>query len=116
MSTFERPWGTYTNILCPDKDTPCRVKKIVVKPGKRLSLQLHNHRHEHWVVVKGEGYVTVGGAVLHRKANDYVFIPVETKHRIENKGTEELIFVEVQYGDYLEEDDIVRFQDDFGRV
>ncbi len=88
----------------------------MVNPGASLSLQLHHKRAEHWVVVKGEALVTVGDKVQTLKENESVYIPLETKHRLENPGREPLSIIEVQSGSYLGEDDIVRFDDVYGRV
>lgn len=111
-STYYRPWGSYRSIA---DGAGFQVKEIVVYPGKRLSLQLHHRRAEHWVIVAGEAAVTRGRDTLYLGANQSVYIPVETKHRLENVGETDLRLIEVQSGDYLGEDDIVRFDDDFGR-
>ena len=111
-STYYRPWGSYRSIA---DGNGFQVKEIVVYPGKRLSLQLHHKRAEHWVIVAGEAVVTRGMDTLHLEANQSVYIPVETKHRLENTGETDLRLIEVQSGSYLGEDDIVRFDDDFGR-
>jgi mannose-1-phosphate guanylyltransferase/mannose-6-phosphate isomerase len=113
FSTSYRPWGNYKTIT---KEEGHQVKKITILLGKRLSLQLHRHRDEHWTIVKGKACVTVGEEDSVFYENQSLFIPREQKHRIENIGTEPLEFIEVQYGEYLEEDDIERFEDDFGRV
>ncbi|MBF8268489.1 MAG: cpsB [Gammaproteobacteria bacterium] len=107
-----RPWGSYISI---DNGPNFQVKRLIVKPGKKLSLQLHHRRAEHWVVVKGTATVTIGTETFELEKNQSTYIPVETRHRLENKGTEMLEIIEVQSGDYLGEDDIVRFEDDFGR-
>lgn len=110
-----RPWGYYININGSDYDGS-KIKRIVVYPGKRLSLQSHNQRSEHWVIVKGLPRVQVGEKFYDMKPNEHIFIPVTEKHRIEN-NTEQLVeFVETQIGNYLGEDDIIRYQDDFGRA
>jgi mannose-1-phosphate guanylyltransferase/mannose-6-phosphate isomerase len=113
--TMYRPWGTYTTIdggdLCGFK-----VKRITVKPGKRLSLQSHNHRSENWIVTKGTAKTQLNDKFIIMEKNDYIFIPVKAKHRIENIGVDELEFIEVQTGAYLGEDDIIRYQDDFNRI
>jgi mannose-1-phosphate guanylyltransferase / mannose-6-phosphate isomerase len=111
--TVERPWGSYTVM---QKGPGYKVKKVVMDPGCRLSLQLHHRRAEHWVVVQGEARVTIGEKVSLLGPNQSVYVPVETPHRLENPGTEPLCLIEVQTGDYLEEDDIVRLADDFWRV
>ena len=92
-----------------------KYKKIVVKPGQRLSYQFHYKREEHWTVVKGEAVVTLNGNDIVVKAGDHIHIPLKAKHRISNKTNEEVIFIEVQYGSYFGEDDIVRIEDDYER-
>jgi mannose-1-phosphate guanylyltransferase/mannose-6-phosphate isomerase len=108
-----RPWGSYETLQMRDG---FQVKRIIVDPGKRLSLQLHHQRSEHWVVVEGVGTVTLGAEVFDLKVNESTCIPVETKHRLENKTPLPLTMIEIQVGSYLGEDDIVRFDDDFGRA
>ena len=108
-----RPWGTYESIA---KGEHYQVKKIIVKPGMSLSLQMHQHRAEHWIVVAGVAEVTNGDRRLTLQANESTYIPRETKHRLSNLGTADLVLIEVQSGDYLGEDDIVRFDDQFGRA
>ena len=107
-----RPWGTYKVL---EDDENFKVKRIEVKALAQLSLQLHAHRDEHWVIVEGEGKVTIDDKIINVKTNDKVFIPKNSKHRIKNMGQKTLIFIEVQYGDSLDEDDIVRFEDMYGR-
>jgi len=107
-----RPWGTY-NLL--DENSSYKFKTITVKPGKRLSLQKHFHRNEHWVVVSGTATVTIGETEKLVKTNESVYIPMGEKHRLSNDGKINLTIVEVQVGQYLQEDDIVRFEDDFKR-
>lgn len=114
MEKVERPWGWYINVK--EEKGSFKIKHICVYPGKRLSLQSHNKRSEHWVIVKGNAKVQVGKDIILLHANQNVYIPKETLHRIENPGTENVEFVETQIGDYLEEDDIIRYEDDFGRV
>jgi mannose-1-phosphate guanylyltransferase/mannose-6-phosphate isomerase len=111
--TVQRPWGRYTVM---QGGPGYKVKKVLVDPGCRLSLQLHHRRAEHWVVVQGEAQVTIGDKVSQVLPNQSVYIPLETAHRLENPGTEPLALIEVQTGDYLEEDDIVRLADDFWRA
>ena len=111
--TVSRPWGTYTVL---EGGPGFKIKRIEVKPGASLSLQLHHQRTEHWVVVRGIARVTCGEREYDVPAGESTFIPVETKHRLENRGTEVLAIVEVACGDYIEEDDIVRFDDKYGRV
>ncbi|MCJ7523705.1 MAG: phosphomannose isomerase type II C-terminal cupin domain [Candidatus Aminicenantes bacterium] len=108
----ERPWGWFEIHL---EEANLKIKRIMVKPGKRLSLQSHEHRAENWVVVQGQALVTLGEETIKLEKRQSVFIPEKTKHRMENPGKEELVFIEVQTGTYLGEDDITRFQDDFGR-
>ena len=108
----ERPWGSFTVL---DEGAGYKVKRIEVLPGKRLSYQKHAQRAEHWFVVQGVARVTLDGRELALARGEYIDIPVGAAHRIENPGDETMIFIEVQQGDYLGEDDIVRLQDDFGR-
>lgn len=108
-----RPWGTWEVIDCGEKFC---VKRITVNTGGILSLQLHHFRAEHWIVVNGIATVTLGDEVIEKKAGEAVYIPVETKHRIQNQGTTPLIFIEIQTGDNLDENDIVRYEDMYGRV
>ena len=107
-----RPWGDYNDI---DEDSRFRVKRIIVKPGGILSLQKHQHRSEHWVVVRGTGTVTRGEEVSELHENQSTYIPKGVVHRLENKGAEPLHLIEVQVGDYVGEDDIVRLEDTYGR-
>jgi mannose-6-phosphate isomerase-like protein (cupin superfamily) len=109
----DRPWGCY-QVLVDDLDH--KVKQIVVKPGKRLSYQLHARRSEHWFIVRGVGVVTLEAATVAVSVGSTIDIPLGVSHRIENTGVEDLVFVEVQHGEYFGEDDIVRLEDDFGRV
>ena len=110
--TVDRPWGSYTVL---EKGNAYKIKRVVLKPGTRLSLQRHSRRSEHWVVVSGAARVTRGDETYWVQTNESTFIPVDTKHRLENQGGEMLQIIEVQSGDYLEEDDIERFEDDYGR-
>ena len=110
-----RPWGWYINIDGNDH-SGSKVKRIGVYPGKRLSLQSHKQRSEHWVVVKGKARVQVGEDFHLLHANQSVYIPIGVLHRMENVGDEMVEFIETQIGDYLGEDDIVRYEDDFGRI
>lgn len=112
-TTVYRPWGSYTII---DEWTGFKTKRITVLPGKKLSLQLHYRRSEHWVVVSWEALVTIGEEEKTVISGESVYIPKETKHRLENQGKVDLHIIESQIGDYLEEDDIVRFDDAYGRV
>lgn len=108
-----RPWGSYEGI---DAGTRFQVKRLSVKPGAQLSLQMHHHRAEHWVVVKGTARVTCGERVFNLHENESTYIPLGEKHRLENPGNIPLEVIEVQSGDYLGEDDIVRFEDIYDRV
>jgi mannose-1-phosphate guanylyltransferase len=110
--TVSRPWGTYTVL---EEGPGFKIKRIEVRPGASLSLQLHHQRSEHWVVVQGTARVTRGDDVFDIGANESTYIPVETRHRLENPGTGMLAIIEVQCGGYLGEDDIVRFDDKYGR-
>jgi mannose-6-phosphate isomerase-like protein (cupin superfamily) len=108
-----RPWGYYQVLL----DEPAyKVKRIVVDPGRRLSLQLHRRREEHWFVVAGRGIVTRDAERLPVAPGVAVDIPRGARHRIENDDADPLVFIEIQRGDYFGEDDIVRIEDDFGRA
>ncbi|HRP71640.1 MAG TPA: mannose-1-phosphate guanylyltransferase/mannose-6-phosphate isomerase [Luteimonas sp.] len=107
-----RPWGSYDSI---DQDDGFQVKRIKVKPGARLSLQSHAHRAEHWIVVRGTARVTRDNDVFELHANQSTYIPLGAKHRLENPGSEMLELIEVQSGSYLGEDDIVRYEDVYGR-
>lgn len=108
----EKPWGSYTVL---EKGRGYKIKRVVLKPKGRLSLQRHQKRSEHWVVVSGEARVTREGEVYVVRTNESTCIPMNTKHRLENPGDEILQIIEVQNGDYVEEDDIERFDDDYGR-
>jgi len=112
-SRVYRPWGYYQNL---DGGEGFLVKQIVVKPGAKLSLQSHNHRAEHWVVVDGVARVTNGDDTFDLGANQSTYIPVNTRHRLENPGNDPLRLIEVQSGDYIGEDDIVRLEDTYGRA
>ncbi len=112
-STVHRPWGTYSVLEEGDK---FKIKRIVVKPGASLSLQMHHHRSEHWVVVSGTAKVVNGDAERYVRTNESTYIPACTPHRLVNPGLFELVMIEVQSGDYLGEDDIVRFDDVYGRA
>jgi len=109
----ERPWGMF-EVLAEGEGY--KVKRIEIKPGHRLSLQMHKSRSEHWVVVSGEAVITVGEREMILRANEDALIPRGTKHRVANPGTTLLVFIEVQCGAYLGEDDIIRFEDDYDRI
>ena len=111
--TVARPWGTYTILENGDR---FKIKRIMVKPGASLSLQLHHHRSEHWVVVQGMAKVVNGEQELFLRTNESTYIPAGHRHRLENPGLLDLMMIEVQSGEYLGEDDIVRFEDNYGRV
>jgi len=111
--TVHRPWGTYTEL---DRGEGYKIKNIEVKPGKRLSLQKHFHRNEHWVVVSGTAQVTVGEDSYLVRANESTYIKMGEIHRLENPGKIPVVMIEVQVGSYTGEDDIVRLEDDFKRV
>jgi mannose-1-phosphate guanylyltransferase/mannose-6-phosphate isomerase len=113
MQAVIKPWGYY---LILETGQGFQVKRITVKPGGRVSLQSHRHRHEHWTVVKGSGQATVGGDVSTLSVGQSVNIPLGTRHRMENTATFDLEFIEVQFGDYLGEDDITRYEDAYGRA
>ncbi len=108
-----RPWGTFTVL---DEGNNFKVKRIEVLPGKRLSYQKHSQRAEHWVVVQGTAKVTLDDRDTMVATGQAIDIAIGSAHRVENPGADTLIFIEVQRGGYLGEDDIVRLQDDFGRV
>lgn len=111
-TTMYRPWGSYTVL---GEGQGYKMKKICVSPKQRLSLQLHYHRSEHWIVTQGTAKVTIGETEMIVQENESVFVPIATKHRLENPGLIPLEIIEVQNGSYLEEDDIVRFDDEYGR-
>jgi len=108
-----RPWGTFTVL---DEADGFKVKRIEVLPGKRLSYQKHAQRAEHWFVVEGTAKVTLNGEDIIVEAGSAIDVPTGAAHRVENPGQANLVFIEVQRGSYLGEDDIVRLQDDFGRA
>ena len=111
-TTVYRPWGTYTTL---EENGNTKIKRIVVYPGAKLSLQMHHHRSEHWIVVQGTAKIVNGEQVVYLEENQSTYVPKTTRHRLENPGKVPLHLIEVQMGPYLEEDDIVRFDDDFGR-
>jgi mannose-6-phosphate isomerase len=112
METGERPWGSYTVL---EENKSYKIKRIEVLPGQRLSLQMHHHRSEHWIVVSGTARVSCDERDFIVNVNESTFIPMGITHRLENPGVIPLIIIEVQSGEYLGEDDIVRFQDDYHR-
>ena len=111
--TVHRPWGTYTVL---EEGPGFKVKRIQVKPGASLSLQKHHHRAEHWIVVKGTAEITCGDQTFLLSENQSTYIPLGEVHRLANPGTIPLEIIEVQSGGYLGEDDIVRFEDTYGRT
>lgn len=111
--TVHRPWGTYTVL---EEGTRFKIKRIEVKPGASLSLQMHFHRSEHWIVVNGVAKVINGDKEIFVGTNESTYVPAGRKHRLENPGLTDLVMIEVQSGDYMGEDDIVRFEDVYGRV
>ena len=108
-----RPWGYY-RVLSDEPDH--KVKRIVVYPGKRLSLQRHQRRSEHWFFIQGGALVTRNDEVIEATTGDALDIPVRTWHRVQNPGSENAVFIEIQTGDYFGEDDIERLEDDYGRI
>jgi mannose-1-phosphate guanylyltransferase / mannose-6-phosphate isomerase len=110
--TAHRPWGTYTVL---EEGANFKIKRIVVNPGAKLSMQMHKHRSEHWVVVSGEATITNNEIEFTLKENQSTYISKTHRHRLENKGVDPLAIIEVQCGDYVGEDDIVRFDDQYGR-
>jgi|TARA_B100001964_G_C14086585_1_gene532831 mannose-6-phosphate isomerase-like protein (cupin superfamily) len=111
--TENRPWGSFTVL---DESDGFKVKRISVNPGHKLSLQYHHHRSEHWTVVQGVATVTVGEDIKKVEVNESVYIPLKEKHALANEGEELMQLIEVQVGDYLGEDDIVRLEDRYGRA
>ncbi len=111
--TAVRPWGTYTVL---GEGPGFKIKRVVVKPRQALSLQMHHHRSEHWVVVSGTANITVGDKTVLMSQNESTYIPIGSRHRLENPGIVDLVLIEVQCGSYLGEDDIVRFSDSYGRA
>ncbi len=111
--TEARPWGSFTVL---EEGRGYKIKRIEVGPGHRLSLQMHHHRSEHWIVVSGTARVTCGDNEIMLTPNQSTYVPQCTSHRLENPGTIPLVLIEVQNGEYLGEDDIVRFQDDYART
>lgn len=110
--TVVRPWGSYTVL---EEGPGFKIKRIEVKPGASLSLQMHHHRSEHWIVVRGMAKIVNGERTCYVRPNESTYIPAGCKHRLENPGVLDLVMIEVQCGEYLGEDDIVRFDDVYGR-
>ncbi|XHU95611.1 MAG: phosphomannose isomerase type II C-terminal cupin domain [cyanobacterium endosymbiont of Rhopalodia yunnanensis] len=111
-ATEMRPWGSFTTL---EEGPGYKIKRIEVNPGHRLSLQMHHHRSEHWIIVSGTARVVCGDKEEILVANQSTYVPQCTVHRLENPGVIKLILIEVQNGEYLGEDDIIRFQDDYSR-
>ncbi|MCC5896690.1 cupin domain-containing protein [Sodalinema gerasimenkoae] len=111
-ATELRPWGSFTVL---EEGTRYKIKRIEVKPGHRLSLQMHHHRSEHWIVVSGTARVICDEKEELVYSNQSTYVPQGTSHRLENPGVIPLVLIEVQNGEYLGEDDIIRFQDDYAR-
>jgi cytidyltransferase-like protein len=113
IKTIEAPWGSHTSFI---DDIGFKVKQLTVKPGGILSLQKHHHRMEHWVVGAGTATVELDGKVLELRAGEYIKIPLQAVHRLSNESSDNLIVIEVQCGEILEESDIVRLEDSYGRT
>ena len=112
VATEIRPWGSFTTL---EEGKGYKIKRIEVNPGHRLSLQMHHHRSEHWIVVSGTAKVTCGDKEMILSSNQSTYVPQCTTHRLENPGVIKLVLIEVQNGQYLGEDDIIRFSDDYSR-
>ncbi|MEH1834924.1 MAG: cupin domain-containing protein [Nostoc sp.] len=112
-ATELRPWGAFTVL---EEGRGYKIKRIEVKPGHRLSLQMHHHRSEHWIVVSGTARVVCGEQEVLLSNNESTYVPQCTSHRLENPGVIPLVLIEVQNGEYLGEDDIIRYQDDYART
>ena len=111
-ATVYKPWGNYTSIK---SEEGYQVKRISVAPGEKLSLQYHHQRAEHWIVIRGEAKIQIGDKILKAYPGDHCYIPLGEKHRLTNIGDSDLLLIEVQFGSYLGEDDIVRLEDIYGR-
>lgn len=112
METITRPWGYFITLY---EENNYKVKKIVVNPNSKLSLQSHKHRSEHWTIIKGTCTIQIGSDKINLSYNQHAFIPKETIHRIENNTENITELIEVQLGEYLGEDDIIRYEDDYNR-
>ena len=112
-SKIEKPWGYFEVLKAGEKYL---LKKINVKPGGKLSLQKHKHRSEHWIIAKGEAEVTINENITNLKENSSIFIPLGAIHRLANKSTTDLIVIEMWYGNLLDENDIVRYEDIYKRI
>ena len=113
MEIHNKPWGSYTNLL---DEEYTKVKNIIVKPGESPSYQYHFKRSEIWVIVKGTAQVKIDDVFNYHRVGDIIVIPKEAKHQVKNIGEDDLVFVEVQLGEYFGEDDIVRLDDKYGRI
>ena len=113
MMLETRPWGTFEVL---HEEQKCKVKKLVVKPGQKFSLQSHQNRNELWTVVSGVGEITLDDEISPTQAGMIYYIPATTKHRLENVGNDDLVVIEIQTGTSFEEEDIVRYEDAYGRV
>ncbi len=113
LATEERPWGRWTVL---EEGDGYKIKRLEIEPGHRLSLQMHHHRSEHWIVVSGTARVVKGDTVEYVQTHESTFCPAATLHRIENPGLLPLVIIEIQNGQYLGEDDIVRVEDDYHRT
>ncbi|MCP4049486.1 MAG: cupin domain-containing protein [bacterium] len=109
----DRPWGSWEILF---EASYCKVKKIIVKSGHRLSYQKHSRREELWTIVKGTGTITLDGEIKNYHEGDVIHIPKDTAHRMENKADSDMVFIEIQRGSCFGEDDIVRLEDDYGRA
>jgi mannose-6-phosphate isomerase len=112
MELFQRPWGWYENLQNSDG---YKVKTLFVKPNEKISLQYHFHRYEHWIVVRGNGFLELDKNIREIKVGDYIFIPKMSIHRV-SSGKDGIMIIEVQQGQICEEEDIVRIQDEYGRI
>jgi mannose-6-phosphate isomerase-like protein (cupin superfamily) len=112
IEKVDRPWGWYENL---QEENGYKVKRLYIKSNEKISLQYHNHRNEHWVVVFGSGIVELGDIVREIKVGDYIFVPSNSKHRVSG-GNGGIMIIEIQLGKICDEEDIVRIQDDYGRI
>jgi len=113
LVTEERPWGRWTVL---EEGPDYKIKRLEVEPGRRMSLQMHHHRSEHWIVLSGTAKVVKGGEVIYVHQHESTYVPAATHHRIENPGLLPLVIIEIANGEYLGEDDIVRIEDDYQRA
>jgi mannose-6-phosphate isomerase-like protein (cupin superfamily) len=113
MKYEERPWGNYTVLYT---DEACQVKKLVVNPGKRISLQSHKFRAEHWFIVSGQGIAALDGKEIEVGAGNSIDVPIGSRHRISCVSNDQLVFIEVQTGSCFAEEDTIPYEDDFGRI